>query len=212
MTTDDMTLLQQWRAGDRQAGDALIRRHYDYAYSIARRRLHQDDAAAEATQHAMVVVVQNRDTIETNFRAYLGKAVFYSVLSQTKHRRHEPLEGNEPSPTPQPGASSVLAEREAKGEEQKLLVKALRSLSLDDQLLFYYDFVSEASRTELAEVLGIERHKIHAHVHRAKQRLLRRLEGFRDSLVKQSTIGDLDGWLESLHAEAPTLPAKPKGE
>lgn len=212
MTMDDMTLLQQWRAGDRRAGDVLIRRHYAYAYSIARRRLGQDDAAAEATQHAMLVVVQNHDVIETSFRAYLSKAVYYSVLSQTKQHRHEPLDGDGPAPVPQPGASSVLVERETRREEQKLLVKALRSLDLDDQLLFYYDFMNETSRGELAEVLGIEREKIYAHVHRAKQRLRKRLDGFHDSHVKQSTIGDLDGWLESLHGSAPTLPAKPSGE
>lgn len=209
MTTDDSTLLQQWRAGDRRAGDVLIRRHYAYAYGIARRRLGRDDAAAEATQHAMMVVVRNRDEIETSFRAYLGKAVYYSVLSQTKHHRHEPLQGDAPPPLPLQGASSALIEQEMKREEQKLLVKALRSLSLDDQLLFYYDFMNETSRVELADVLGIEREKIYAHVHRAKQRLRKRLGGFHDSDVKQSTIEDLDGWLESLHGNAPTLPARP---
>jgi RNA polymerase sigma factor (sigma-70 family) len=208
MTTDDMTLLQQWRAGNRRAGDVLIRRHYAHAYSIAKRRLGQDDAAAEATQHAMLVVVQKRDTITTDFRRYLEKVVVFSVLSQTKRRDHDPLEGDEAPIMPRPGASSVLAER----EEEKLLVKALRSASIDDQLLFYYDFVSDQSRSELADLLEIEHDKIYAHLHRAKQRLLKQLAGFRDSPVKQSTVGGLDTWLASVHGKAPTLPAKPKGE
>lgn len=208
MTTDDMTLLQQWRAGNRRAGDVLIRRHYAYAYSIARRRLSQDDAAAEATQNAMLVVVQKRDAITTDFRRYLEKVVVFSVLSQTKRRAHEPLEGDEGAKTPRPGASSVLAER----EEEKLLVKALRSMSIDDQLLFYFDFVGDQSRHELASLLEIEPEKIYGHVHRAKQRLLERLAGFRDSSVKQSTVGGLETWLASVHGKAPTVPAKPTGE
>ena len=208
MTTDDMTLLQQWRTGNRRAGDVLIRRHYAYAYAIAKRRLGQEDAAAEATQHAMLVVVQKRDKITTDFRRYLEKVVVFSVLSQTKRRDHEPLEGDEGAKTPRPGASSVLAER----EEEKLLVKALRSMSIDDQLLFYFDFVGDQNRSELAELLEIEPGKIFGHVHRAKQRLLKLLAGFRDSPVKQSTVGGLETWLASVHGKAPPLPAKPTGE
>jgi RNA polymerase sigma factor (sigma-70 family) len=204
MTTDDMTLLQQWRAGDRHAGDALIRRHYAYAFGIAKHRLGQEDAAAEATQHAMQVVVQKRDSIDTDFQAYLRKVVYFSVLSQTKRRAHEPLEGDEAPATPQRGASSVLAVR----EEEKLLVKVLRGMSIDDQLLFYYDFVGDQTRNELAALLKIDPEKIYGHVHRAKQRLLKQLESFRDSPVKQSTMGGLETWLASMHGKA----QKPKGK
>ena len=38
---DDMDLLRQWRAGDRQAGDMLIRRHYGYALGIANGNMNQ---------------------------------------------------------------------------------------------------------------------------------------------------------------------------
>ncbi len=202
MTTDDMTLLQKWRAGDRQAGDVLIRRHYAYAYGIAKHRLGRDDAAAEATQHAMLVVVQKRDSIATDFRAYLNKVVYFSVLSQTKRREHEPLDAEEAPHTPRRGASSVLAGR----EEEKLLVKALRSMSIDDQLLFYYDFVGEQSRTELAQLLKIPAARIYARVRSAKQRLKEQLEGFHDSPVRQSTVGGLDTWLASIHGKAPDSP------
>jgi RNA polymerase sigma factor (sigma-70 family) len=202
MTIDDMTLLQQWRAGDRHAGDALIRRHYGYAYGIAKHRLGHDDAAAEATQHAMLVVVQKRDSIATDFRAYLKKVVYFSVLSQTKRREHEPLDGEEAPHTPRRGASSVLAGR----EEEKLLVKALRSMSIDEQLLFYYDFVGDQSRTELAELLEIPPARIYARISGAKQRLREQLEGFRDSPVRQSTVGGLDSWLASIHGKAPKPP------
>lgn len=202
MEPDDMTLLRQWREGDLQAGDALIRRHYAYAYRIARRRLGRDDAAAEATQHALTVVVQKRDAIDTDFRRYLTKVVYFSVLSQTKRREHEPLGGDEPGTGSTRGASTMMAQR----EEEKLLVKALRSLSIDDQLLFYYDFVGDKSRTEIAELVGIPAKGIYKRVHAAKQRLREQLEGFRESPARQSTLGGLDTWLESLHKKAPEGP------
>jgi RNA polymerase sigma factor (sigma-70 family) len=195
MSADDMTLLQRWRGGDRQAGDALIRRHYAFAFGIAKHRLGNDDAAAEATQHAMMVVVQKRDVIETDFQAYLTKVVYFSILSQTKRREHEPLDDQEPPRSSQRGAVSILAER----EEEKLLVKALRSMSIDDQLLFYYQFVGDHTRTEIAELLQIAPNRTYVHIHRAKQRLQRQVEQFRMSPVRQSTLGGLDTWLASLH-------------
>jgi RNA polymerase sigma factor (sigma-70 family) len=199
MQPDDMTLLRQWREGDLQAGDALIRRHYTYAYRIAKRRLGHDDDAAEATQHALTVVVQKRDAIDTDFRRYLTKVVYFSVLSQTKRREHEPLQGDERDTGSPRGASTMMAQR----EEEKLLVKALRSLSIDDQLLFYFDFVGNNSRTEIAELLGLSPKGVYKRVHAAKQCLRKQLESFRDSPVRQSTLGGLDTWLKSLHEKAP---------
>lgn len=196
---DDMELLRRWRDGDRQAGDTLIRKHYAYALGIARRRLTNDDAAVEATQNAMTVLVQKRDTIDTDFRKYLAKVVYFSVLNQTKRRAHEPTEGNEPAPSTPRGAATMVTHK----EEEKLMVKALRSLPIDDQLVFYYDFVGDKSRTEIAELLEISPKQIFKRVHKAKERLREQLETFRESPVRQSTLGGLETWLRSMHGKAP---------
>lgn len=201
MATDDMTLLEQWRAGDLKAGDTLIRRHYSSAFRIAKRRLGRDDAAAEATQRALTTVVQKRDEIETDFGKYLRKVVYFSILTQTKQRNHDPLDAEDPGAgTPVHGASTMMAKR----EEEKLVVKALRSMSIDDQLVFYYDFVSDKSRTEIAELLEISKTQIYKRVSKAKQRLQAMIETFRDSPVRQSTLGGLESWLASVHRKAPT--------
>lgn len=221
---DDIELLRSWRAGDRQAGDVLIRRHYGYALEQAKRRLGNEDDAVEATQHAMTVLVQKQDALgrveeikderkgeETRsratrpppFRAYLAKVVYYSVLTQTKRRakqrRHQPHEDDEGRPGTLPrGAATALAEK----EEEKLMIKAMRSLPIDDQLVFYYEFVSEKKRTEIAELLELSPKHIYKRVHSAKKRLKERLRVFRSSPVRQSTLGGLETWLQSMHARA----------
>lgn len=205
----DMTLLDLWRRGDRKAGNDLIRRHYSYAFGIARKRLGDDDAAAEATQHAMTVVVRKRDIIEDNFRAYLAKVVVFSVLSQNtrrqKQQRHDPIDDNEPAAKLSPGPSTTM---ELRGEV-KLLVRALRSLEIDDQLIFYYDIVGEKTRMELAELLGLEdKKRIFKRVHRAKQRLKKEIQQSRDAELRQSTLGGLDTWLASVYRKAPKDPDK----
>lgn len=194
---DDMDLLRRWRDGDRQAGDTLIRRHYGYALRLARRRLTNEDAAVEATQNAMAVLVQKRDAIDSDFRRYLSKVVYFSVLNQTKQRPYEPVEGNEAVRSAPRGASTMVGHK----EEEKLMVKALRSLPIDDQLVFYYDFVGEKTRVELAELLEMTRAQIDRRVHTAKLRLRKQLETFRDSPVRQSTLGGLETWLKSMHGK-----------
>ncbi len=196
---DDMELLQRWREGDLQAGDVLIRRHYAWAYTQARRRLSDDDAAAEATQHAMSVIVQKHEEITTDFRSYLRKVVYFCALSQTQGHRHRPL-AEEPAPSQsQRTAASVVI-----GQQQvRLMIKALRTLPTDDQLLFYYDFVGDHSRTEIAQLLGLAPQHIYARVHRAKRRLRARLEAYEASSVCLSTQGGLETWLASVHRRVP---------
>ncbi|MEM7159971.1 MAG: sigma-70 family RNA polymerase sigma factor [Myxococcota bacterium] len=196
---DDMVLLQQWREGDREAGNRLIRRHYGYAHDIARKRLRNKDDVEEATQHAMTIVVRKREMIETSFRAYLAKVVVFSVLSQARRRAHDPLDGEAGPDVPKGSAPSLIAQR----QEEKLMIKALRTMPIDDQLLFYYDFVGDKSRHEIAEKIGVAPDKIYNHVRTAKARLRRTLEGFRAASHRLSTRGGLETWLESIHNKAP---------
>jgi RNA polymerase sigma-70 factor, ECF subfamily len=196
---DDLELLRRWREGDCDAGDALIRRHYAYALRIARKRLGPGDAAVEATQQAMEILVQKHETITTNFRGYLARVVSFCALRQSTRRQHEPYEGDEPDPSPPPGAATFIEGR----EEAKLLVAALRSLSITDQLLLYYDYRDDRSRSELAELLEIPTSSIYGRLSKAGARLRKRLEAFRESPERQKTIGGLETWLRSMQRKSP---------
>jgi RNA polymerase sigma-70 factor (ECF subfamily) len=228
---DDITLLRKWRTGDRQAGNVLIRRHFAYALGIAKRRLRNDDDANDAALHAMEVLVQKQGIVEQiekieqkrrgeinesargksipPFRAYLSRVVYFSALNQfrDRQRRHyESLHGDEANPKSTRGASTLVGQK----EEEKLLVKALRSLSIDDQLVFYYKFTTEKDpaaekhkRTEIAEILELTPTQIDRRFHHAKRRARKRLEVFRDSPVGQSTLVGLETWLKSMHAKLP---------
>lgn len=206
---DDMGLLRRWRAGDRMAGDTLLRRYYAYALRLAKARLASPDDAKEATQHAMTTLVRKQDEVEDDFRAYLGQVVYYSVLSQTKRlakqRRHRPFDdtdaGEKKSYMLEPrsrAASTLLVQK----QEEKLMIKAMRSLPIVDQLVFYYEFAGDKTRTEIAAQLGLPPGQIYKRVHEAKQRLRKQLERFQDSPARQSTLGGLETWLASMCGKA----------
>jgi RNA polymerase sigma-70 factor (ECF subfamily) len=196
---DDLELLRLWREGDRDAGDTLLRRHYGYALRIARKRLADEDAAVEATQQAMETLVLKREEIKTHFRGYLAKVVAICALRQSTRRQHEPYDGDEPAVDAPPGAATFIDGR----EEARLLVVALRSLSIDDQLLLYYDYRDDRSRSELAELLEIPKTSIYSRLSKAGRRLQERLESFRESPARQKTLGGLETWLQSMARKSP---------
>lgn len=194
MNPDDLLLLQRWRMNDRTAGDALIRRHYAFAYRMARKLLGGDhDGAQEVSQRAFETLLHKRDAIETNVRGYLRRVVMLKVLSFRRKQRDDghvsELEAEDR------GIDSQVGRR----KEIKLMVRALRSLSLEDQLLLAWAYGDERSQREIAESLGMALAQCNTKLHRARQRLKGQLEELRDSPAHVSTLGGFETWLASVH-------------
>jgi RNA polymerase sigma factor (sigma-70 family) len=192
---DDLMLLQRWREGERTAGDALIRRHYASAYRLALKLLGGDtDGAQEVSQSAFETLLHKRDAIEVNVKGYLRRVVVLKVLS---FRRKRWAEGGASEPVAADrGVDSQIAHR----EEIKLMVKALRSLSLEDQLLLAWAYGDEKTQREIAESLDLGLAQCNTRLHRARQRLRGWLEALRASPVQESTLGGFETWLASVHA------------
>lgn len=195
---DDLSLLHRWRADDRVAGDTLIQRHYAFAYRLALKLLGGDtDGAQEVCQRAFETLLHKRDEIETNVKGYLRRVVTLKVLSFRRRRQAEG--GTSELEAVDRGVESQLAQR----EEIKLMVKALRSLSLEDQLLLAFAYGDEKTQREIAESLELGAAQCNTKLYRARQRLKARLEELRASAVRESTLGGFETWLASVHGRAP---------
>jgi RNA polymerase sigma factor (sigma-70 family) len=194
MYPDDLLLLQRWRVDDRAAGDALIRRHYAFAYRLALKLLGGDaDGAQEVSQRAFETLLHKRDAIETNVKGYLRRVVMLKVLSFRRTRRDD----GEVSELE--AADWRLDSQVARREEVKLMVKALRSLSLEDQLLLALAYGDERAQREIAASLGLGPAQCNTKLYRARQRLKGQLEALWASPVQQSTLGGFETWLASVH-------------
>lgn len=193
---DDLVLLRRWREEDRAAGDALIRRHYAFAARLAAKLLDGDgDGAQEVCQHAFETLLHKRDEIEVSVRGYLRRVVMLTVLSF--RRRRAATGGTSELSARDRGAESMVAQR----EELALMVKALRRLSLEEQLLLALAYCDDKTQQEIAESLELGPAQCNMRIYRARRRLRRHLEAFRESPARSSTLGGFDTWLASVHGK-----------
>jgi RNA polymerase sigma-70 factor (ECF subfamily) len=195
---DDMGLLSSWRAGDKDAGRALLERHFRGVFAFFRSKVGQ--GASDLAQQTFLDAVEARDRIDErrSFRAYLFGIARNRLFTHFRGEKWATLPFGEQSVealTRSP--SAVWAEQ----EQQRLLLTALRRLPLDHQIaveLFYWEGLSGA---EIAEVLGIAPGTVRSRLTRAREALrdeLGRLATSPEAL--QSTLTDLERWARSLRA------------
>ena len=166
--SDDATLFQAWRQGDRSAGDALIARELDALRRFVAGKVasHADDlvqrtllACAEAT-HAY--------RGESTFRAFLF-GIARNVLHE--HFRSQARHGSAPLDFSQssimdiaPGVATITHKR----AEQRVLVVALKRLPMDLQLMLELYYWEEMGIDELALELGVPPGTVKSRLHRAR--------------------------------------------
>ncbi len=89
---EDQGLVQRARAGDRDALEALIKRHQGWIYNIAVRMLFHPQDAEDATQEILVKVVTRLASFEgrSSVRTWLYRIVVNHVLNMKRGRVEDP--------------------------------------------------------------------------------------------------------------------------
>lgn len=180
---DDKALYARWRDGDRDAGAALIERHYDSLYRFFRTKVGPD--ADDLVQRTVLICADHERGFrgESSFRTYVF-AVARNVLleffrSRTKSSSRDSDVSASAVAEMSPGPSTFAAER----GEFRLLVMALQQLPLDIQVtleLFYWEDLGVG---ELAKVLAIPPGTV-------KSRLYRGRELLREAMAKIDVPAD----------------------
>jgi RNA polymerase sigma-70 factor (ECF subfamily) len=197
MKTRDHDLLRAWRAGDNDAGDELLMRHFASVYRFFAAKL--DGPVEDLAQGTFLACVERRDKLDENLsiRAYLLGIARNSLF---QHFRKLRLENRSRALGALPveelsSPSRVVANR----EEHRLLLIALRRIPLDFQIaleLFYWE---EMPIAEIAAVLEIAEGTVKSRLHRGKGMLREHIQGMDESEdLLRSTIDNLEGWARSL--------------
>jgi len=193
---DDLTLLDRWRTGDAEAGQALFQRHFDSIYGFFETKCEAE--ADELTQATFLACLKARDQFraQASFRTYLftiARNELYRLL-RTRQRRDDKLDFELSSIAE---LVSTPGTRLARNEEHRRLVEALRSLPVGQQTLLELHYWEELDIAALAEVFDAPPATIRTRLHRARNALRDRMAGTAPAGVLQD-LETMDRWVQRL--------------
>ncbi|MCR9160142.1 MAG: RNA polymerase sigma factor [Nannocystaceae bacterium] len=195
----DFELLEQWRAGDRAAGNTLFSRHFRPLFRFFRTKV-ADEVAEDLTQVSFLACVDGRDKFRnaSSFRTYLFAIARNQLFMHfRKLGRREAMTAFETQSMVDLGAgpSTLVAAR----AEQRLLLEALRRIPVDFQIaieLYYWEGLPTA---EVATVLEIPEGTVRSRLTRAREHLAKQMRAIAESpKLAESTVADFERWAQSL--------------
>jgi RNA polymerase sigma factor (sigma-70 family) len=167
---DDFDLLDRWRAGDKDAGQALLARHFDTLCGFFESKCGPD--ADDLVQRTMLACVASKDRFRkhASFRTYLftiARHELYRYLSD-RRRAGERLDF---SVTSIAELLTTARSRMIKDADKLRVVEALRRLPVEQQTLLELHYWQELDIEEISEVLEIEPGNTRVRLHRARKKL-----------------------------------------
>lgn len=193
----DEELLQAWRRGDTDAGEALFERHFDAVMRFFRNKL--DEGPEELVQKTFLACVESRDRFrgDASFRTFLF-AVAHNVLkNHFRSRRRRGVEidftaesvwGLAPSP------SAIVARH----RNHQLLFEALRRIPVEAQVALELHYWEGLTGAEIAQVLDVPLGTAKTRLRRARQLLGDALQQLAQVEALDMSGVDLDEWAKSL--------------
>lgn len=193
---DDLTLLDQWRAGDAEAGQALFQRHFDSVYGFFETKCQTE--ADELTQATFLACVRARDQFraQSSFRTYLftiARNELYRLL-RTRQRRDDKLDFELSSIAE---LVSTPGTKIARNQEHRRLIEALQKLPVDQQTLLELHYWEDMDIAALAEVFDAPAATIRTRLHRARKALRENIEGAAPAAALQD-LETMDRWVQGL--------------
>ncbi len=174
----DLELLEQWRAGDKRAGEDLFRRHFASVLRFFGNKATRN--AEDLTQQTFLECARSRDSFRgtSSFRSYL----FAIAWNQLRHyyrreRKTEQLDFEASSINDLVGTASSPSSKLGRAQRGQRLHEALIRLPLAQQVLLECHYWQDLDATALAEIFGVPAGTI-------RVRLLRARSALRDQVAK----------------------------
>ena len=192
----DAQLLDAWRDGDASGGEALVSKHFVSVYRFFRNKV--DGDLDDLVQATFARCMERRDSIEDDrFRAYLF-AVARNVLREYYRARTRDREidlGSASVADLGASPSGILADK----QEHRLLLAALRSIPLDEQIALELVYWESMTGRELATALGVPEGTARTRLRAAKLSLEAAMAQLARSPAElKSTLDNLERWSTSV--------------
>lgn len=200
MASDDLELLHRWRAGDELAGQALFERHFESIYGFFCNKV-GGDAVDDLVQETFLGCVRSKERFreDASFRTFLF-AIAHRQMMKYRERWYKARdrgadfdEGRVAELDNSP--SQLIVEH----DEQLLLVRALRRLPLELQVVLELFYWQDLRSLDIAEILDLPHGTVRSRIRRAREQLGERLQELTDDpALRASTVRNVEDWLRSL--------------
>ena len=188
-TVSDAALVQRAKAGELAAFEALVTRHEQRVYALARRMLRQEQDAQDVTQQTLLSALEHLDGFrgDSSFGTWLLHIATHGALKVIRKRKGlemvsleastESSENDDSIPHPEYIADwrESPADLAHRHEVQQLLQEGLDELDEKYRLVFLLRDVEGLSGKETAEALRITEANVKVRLLRARLQLRERL-------------------------------------
>ncbi len=202
---DDHRLLERWRDGDKRAGAALVSRYMGMLSRFFRNKVQNPEDANELVGETMLACTKAKDLIRgVDFRKY---AFGVAINLLRRHYRSDKKRGRELDDFEE----ICVADRDqvaspntmlARKREARLLVRALRRLTLDQQIVLEMGMFEGLTAPEIAEITHALLPTIYTRQRRGKLRLTELMREMAESTaLYESTVGGLETWAREIRSQ-----------
>jgi len=194
----DHDLLRAWQGGDDRAGEALFRRHYKLIL-----RFFHNKAGAQAhdlVQRTFLGCLEARDRIrgDASFRAFLcgvARNVLFDHYRLARRDRDHLDFGSVSAEDLRPTPGAMIAQ----ARETELLLRALRQLPLEGQIILEMYYWEGMRAHEIGEALEMPEPTIRTKIRRARLRLEQIVQTSAAApALRASTIEGLETWAQRI--------------
>jgi RNA polymerase sigma factor (sigma-70 family) len=184
----DRGLLATWAAGDADAGDELVERHFGLVCRFFTNKVPQPDIE-DLVQQTFLGCLEAHDRYDgrASVATFLLAIARNQLFGYYRERRRSPLSERATVRDEATSPTGVVARL----EDERLLLAALRLVPLDAQVLLELTYHEGLPSSEIAEVLGVSAGTFHTRLHRARESLrdrLRELAPDRVALVERAEV------------------------
>ena len=195
----DLDLLEVWRGGDAQAGNALFERHFRPIYRFFRSKV-DDSNAEDLAQATFMACVDGRDRFRqhSSFRTYayaIAKNQLYMHLRKRGRQDKVMTFDSVSAADLEAGPRTLIAAK----QEQQLLMRALRNIPIDFQIVVELYYWEGLKTPDLARILEVPEGTVRSRLTRAREHLARQIEALaNDGALARSTVSGFETWAASL--------------
>ncbi len=168
----DAALVAAAQDGDRDALDALLRRHHDHLYALCRRVTGNDADAADACQEALIAIVRSLGRFDgrSTFSTWAYRVATNACLDELRRRRRRPEPGlpDDTSLLPAGGGGDPYA-----SVDTRMAVDgALAGLPPDYRVAVVLRDLCGLAYAEIAEVLDVPIGTVRSRIARGRAALI----------------------------------------